>query len=62
MIHDKQSITEGCKSKDVDMWPLLNLVNSDLLAKISLIYAFGPSATEVVFTTTDNKVRTLYVL
>jgi len=49
-------VVEGCKYADIDMWPLLSLVQSELRSKINLIYSFGPSATELVFTTTDNHV------
>ena len=62
----KDCVVEGCKLIDIDMWPLLNLVDSKIRSKINLIYSFGPSATEVVFTTTENNVsiilRTLFVI
>ena len=55
-------VVEGCKYADIDMWPLLSLVDSELRSKISMIYSFGPSATEVVFTTTDNHVSHMSIL
>ena len=49
-------LVEGCKYTDIDMWPLLRLVDLELRSKIRLIYSFGPGGTEIVFTTTDNQV------
>ena len=58
-IGDDVCISERCKSKDIDMWPLLNVVNFELRSRIRLIYSFGSSAAEIIFTTVDNHVSLL---
>uniref|UniRef100_F6YMX2 RCC1 and BTB domain-containing protein 1 n=1 Tax=Ciona intestinalis TaxID=7719 RepID=F6YMX2_CIOIN len=42
-----------------NMWPLLSLLPPCLLEKINLVFTFGQSATEVIFTTLDEKVYSL---
>uniref|UniRef100_H2YDC3 BTB domain-containing protein n=1 Tax=Ciona savignyi TaxID=51511 RepID=H2YDC3_CIOSA len=41
------------------MWPFLSLLPADMLGKINLVYVFGQSATEVLFTTVDEQVYSL---
>lgn len=55
-IGDNMCVSEGCKSKDIDMWPLLNVVDFELRSKIQLIYSFGSCAAEIIFATVDNNV------
>ena len=42
---------------DMGMWPLLSMVPPSLRATINLVYVFGQFGAEMIFTTTDNKVR-----
>jgi len=44
------------RSQDMEMWPLLSLVPSELKVKISQVFAFGQYGTEILFTTLDDKV------
>lgn len=46
------------RSRDMDLWPLLNLVPNDIRMKISRVYTFGQFGTELLFTTLDDKVCT----
>ena len=41
---------------DMDMWPLLSLVSPSLREKIILVYVFGPSGSEMIFTTLNDEV------
>ena len=53
---NERSSLEAFVSKDMDMWPLLSLVSPLLQTKINLVYVYGPSGTEIIFTTVDNNV------
>jgi len=49
---------EICSKIDMDLWPLLSLVSPSLQSKVKLVYVFGQSGSEMIFTTTNDKVNT----
>ena len=42
---------------NVQMWPLMNILDQEIRNKVHLVFCFGVNATEVIFTTMDKKVR-----
>ena len=58
-LQDNTCMMKECRSKDMDMWPLLSLVAPSLQSKINLVFVFGSSGTEMMFTTVDDNVGEL---
>jgi len=44
---------------NVQMWPLMNILDQEIRNKVHLVFCFGVNATEVIFTTMDKKVYAL---
>ena len=41
---------------NMQMWPLMNILDQSIRSQVHLVFAFGVNATEVIFTTMDKKV------
>jgi len=44
---------------NMQMWPLMNILDQSIRSQVHLVFAFGVNATEVIFTTMDKKVYAL---
>jgi len=52
----KHSLFLEQQVSNVQMWPLMNILDQAVRNKVHLVYAFGVNATEVIFTTMDRRV------
>nr|CAB3265492.1 RCC1 and BTB domain-containing protein 1 [Phallusia mammillata] len=54
-LSSRNQLIGSNRSRDMDLWPLLNLVPNEIRMKISRVYTFGQFGTELLFTTLDDK-------